>query len=1273
MKPGYIDPTGERGRGTVALKPPFVFREVTARVFPLKANMGRLTDFCDQYLNMDIPDTIVHYTPALPYVYFTVLNYGGMSPTSRAAQHAGWIAQHEVTFTIPLQRWRRDPATGKLKFLDWASVSPFIYVDDAMSQTTGREVYGWPKVLAHIDADTPLWTAHPRAGSRLFTLSTPMFADLYAGEAETPRVLLQVDREPAASYAEFPPNLKCPWSITSVVPNLISSSFSLMGDAIDILGGLRLRGYPPGRSLDSVVSMAGKAGSMAIDTLAGLFGPMLGKPPTPGANDDLDPYHIKVPGALPRLFNNTVNLKQYRDAESPNLACYTALVNSRMGVDRVNQFGLLGDWDLLRGDPSGGYNVRIHRYDSQPVIDALGLEVSALSQQSDGRTIATLKPSFPFWVDVDMYYGTGQVICSRTPSLHDPEDQTSTWWRDETGAEPAPWRGKTAGPAPRVALEFKSPGSFNIALGPASQPVAGPFEFPDVTVQVYPLLADQEKLQDYVNTCWNEPLAAPDGETPSLRFETMGSYVYMLVSVNGDKRGTMWSGSNNLGWWADREVSFCIPLACYRNGELITVALIEPFVYANSGRLAITDHEVNGRNAVVAQIDSPVDVWSTEAGPAGDRRLLLVSTEIIPAAAVGSRAGQQMLIEIDERDVLSDSDEIAWQGIADTWGQDIVDDLKRKSQLAETRKDEVGTVKALALEILAHQAPVNRLTMKQYRDAADIDRACYQAVVLTERSLTQVYDAREIEQRLHIRINRLPGHPIVKALGLKVKCVQSGGGSVWDTLQPIRPFWMRVAVREQLGQTIATVMGTEQTGKTDGRAKPVEAEQRNWHFHRWLPAAPAQQRRRSARPSATESPADVPFFAASGRTRVGASLLDELADGNGQELRDVAASWLRRSLTNQLALLRVSIDALPPENTNAAAKFSKIADAALMRRAEPLCRVTDPEKFRLFCDALSEADATSLAQEIEAALNSATARLKTIVAPRTRQHRPMSDPMTFAFEPWWYSPEWAAYALQQQMKGTGWEAYKDLNEPPGITADDKPLLKDIQTIVKWIMEPTGGDPARWADMISTQAKFAVWNLQVALRWMKDFNADQFQMLAMTLPTNVDRARRHLLLHQPDSQFYALQNQQDEQQAIATMVDTPFDADPTFLLQELANGLLRGVYDWKEPDRWVRKTHQQAGDAVAALGEIQLVLESILSDEWASRSKFLRSNQPYRLGPDDQLVSGKKPAHCVPVRSVGPLGLPTHSWAENAGLGRWPENAADDRETWEFVTLGYKSE
>ena len=87
---------------------------VASRVFPLKANMARLTQFCDQYVNMDIPQDVVHFRPAVPYVYLMVLDYGSMSPASVQAQNVGWVAQHEVGFAVPLERWREEG--GKLVF-----------------------------------------------------------------------------------------------------------------------------------------------------------------------------------------------------------------------------------------------------------------------------------------------------------------------------------------------------------------------------------------------------------------------------------------------------------------------------------------------------------------------------------------------------------------------------------------------------------------------------------------------------------------------------------------------------------------------------------------------------------------------------------------------------------------------------------------------------------------------------------------------------------------------------------------------------------------------------------------------------------------------------------------------------------------------------------------------------------------------------------------------------------------------------------------------------
>ena len=386
-------------------------------------------------------------------------------------------------------------------------------------------------------------------------------------------------------------------------------------------------------------------------------------------------------------------------------------MNSKMGVNRINEAGLLGDPGLLRGDPSGGYTIRLHQYTAHPIIEVLGIEVPGTDEEAEGGPVAILKPTFPIWSDTDLWYGKGELICSRTNYLEKAidgrysEDQIKRGrWIDDTDAGT-----KDAHPAVRelspiiaamgqtdpAAAETKSqsgaetarrpiptesgrtaareeaerartlepaaptPPHYNTSLGAATQPIAGPFHFPDMHVQVYPLLADREKLVAFVDWYLNKTL---DGVQPRQTFKVAGSYVYLVVSVVGDKLGTMWSASNNIGWWAEREVSFCVPVKWYQAGdeidkrtgnkvdELISMAMIEPFVYANSGRAVITDREVNGRASFQADIISPDDAWNSE-GPAGTRKVLHMETEIFSAMNAGQKSAKGTLLEIDEGDV----------------------------------------------------------------------------------------------------------------------------------------------------------------------------------------------------------------------------------------------------------------------------------------------------------------------------------------------------------------------------------------------------------------------------------------------------------------------------------------------------------------------------------------------------------------------------------------------------------------------------------------------
>jgi hypothetical protein len=777
--PAYDDPAGDPRRGALPAQPPFVFRSVTSRVFPLKANIARLTGFCDQYLNMDIPPTIAHFRPSLPYVYLMVLNYGSMAAETVGAQNVGWVSQHEMTFTVPLEWWREEH--GRMVFKDWACVSPFIFVDDEMSLTTGREVYGWPKVKAQVDADVPPWTRNPQSGERLFGLSVPIFPKLFAGRHEVPRVLLQIDRAPPPSYSTFPFDPSNPWNPLTLLADATRAWLGLTQDALDMLWAPRIRGYSGQRGIDSMLAMYEKAGGNMFRLLPDLLWPW--------------PYRDggKQPSAsgAPRLSIQNITLKQFRSVEDPNEACYQALVSSRMGFDRLNQTGLLGDLNLLRGDPSGGFTVRIHRYASQPIIESLGLDVISEYKEDDGaRRVAILRPTLPFWTDVNLHYDKGQVICSRVSGFDSPDDTPPAKWIDEQGDQqdsPARVSGREPVKVP-----------YNTALGAATQPVSGPFTFPDMTTQVFPLLADRQQLDSFVNRYINKLVQPID-----LRFEPCGAYVYMLLNVCDNQLGSMWSSTNNIGWWAEREVSFAVPVKWYYGNQLLGLALLTPFVYASNGRAVITDREVTGRPTVAAKIEHLPDVWLTQSGPVAQRKMLRLTTEMFQAANLGQRGAQHTLLEIDASPILPDHADVAWGEVARTWGEPMVAELKRKSSVSAERRQAVQTAKELSRELLAHRAPFNWINLKQYRDAWHIERACYQAVVLSTRSITGVYDWREIDPPIHVRVHRSPGHPIVETLGLAIKRVESTADGVVDILQPIRPFWMRIGLQEDLGKVIA--------------------------------------------------------------------------------------------------------------------------------------------------------------------------------------------------------------------------------------------------------------------------------------------------------------------------------------------------------------------------------------------------------------------------------------------------------------------------------------
>ena len=802
QKPEFASVTGVEAALTAV--PPFSFHNVTARVFPLAANMTSLRTFCDSYLNMDIPPRIVRFQPFIPYVYLVVLDYGDMTVN---VGHRFWVSQREVSFVVPLERYREED--GRLVFKDLGFVHPFIYVDDEWSLNTGREVYGWPKVFATMDADVNLWTKDPRSRTKLLTLSTGVFPETYANQALTRRTLLEVYAQPELSFAQFPVSALNPLNPFNVLNSALSGSLTLARDVADSLFRLNVRGFEPAHSLDVLGQMFSygldRATGVLPEQLLAQFGGENGGGGSAGS------------ASHPRLTVNNVNLKQFRDAEHPDVPCYQELNYSVMGVTRLNRGGVLGDVRMLGGDLSGGYRVALHRYASQPIIETLGLEVDE-SEPADGVTRSILKPTLPFWLDMEFYYGGGRPLCWRSAQASNKDDK---YWRanrrgdtpvsDEKTPKPSKERPKYLEPDEWRGFHSAVSGGgqvlFNAARGAALQAIPGPFEYPDVTARVFPLLADKTRLWELCHRYLTSTLDDRVLDEDDMTFEPFGTYVYLTVTSFGDQRGAMWSEKNNIGAWKDREVKFHVPVKWYRKGEerleLLSVASISPFSFANTNAHVDSDREITGRRTEKATIETPAGSWLEESGPAADATWLTLCTEVLPALGVGQKAVERTLLEIVNRDVLPPEDITGWRHVAEQWGWTMVKELRRKTDLRRKHEKEFLDLKAASLGILTSRARFNEVVLRQCRDSQDPFHACFQALLLERSEVREIYDVREIEEKVHIAVHLYPSHPIVETLGLRCKKVSSTGASVVQYLQPVRPFWVRFGMAKALARNVA--------------------------------------------------------------------------------------------------------------------------------------------------------------------------------------------------------------------------------------------------------------------------------------------------------------------------------------------------------------------------------------------------------------------------------------------------------------------------------------
>jgi len=779
----------------IPAKPPFIFNGLSSRVFPLRANMDALQRLCNGYLNF-VPESVGRFRASVPYVFLSVLDYGQIAESAGL----GWFAQVEVFFAVPVEWYRK--VEGRWVFHDWATITPFIYVNDNYSVPLGRTVCGFPKVLSKFTAVTSDWIHSPQAPVTLASIETEVFPIDYAGRRLEDRVFLEVVREAPMSNMRVPFDPRSPVAPWTVASHLADAAGGYGRDALWLAQALRIfPQVPPGQMSGMLPEMLSR------------MGPAL------------------APGG-PGFVMNSLNLKQFRRADRPSELCYQALTNGPMITSAFNSGGLLGEERTVLGDFSGGHTIRLYEYPTLPIAKTLGLEVHR-RWKGDGVDVAEFKPVLPFWMDVNV---------SLQPSVN-------LAWRTEQGV----WKDGGGNPLPpdtqpgASAARPPAPPPFNPALASAVEAITGPFLYTGTTIRVLPLLASKDKLQAFLDESINQALGRPvlpaqglDGEPAAVgvRLRVWArppapvnpgppiggnlAYVYMAST----SFASVTSATNNVGDWAKYELAFLVPVVWERQEDpqdsgsaWVTegVGVVPAYFFVDDGIAAASRYEMQGINARTADFVRPESVWLSDDNNQDQPRqtLLRMDAEVWAALEAGQQAKVQPVVEIVQNEVNAGLGKLGTEAAPFRWAEDLRLELGTKKGIKQAYPGYTRLARALALELLGNEAPLAMYSLKQFRDAVNPDRACYQSLVRVSRSLREVVDICEIEETLAVRIHDYPNLAIAASLGLHTTVLDDGGAGVLYSAQAIRPFYVRGTLLEPLGEQLMWRAGEPQWAVSD--------------------------------------------------------------------------------------------------------------------------------------------------------------------------------------------------------------------------------------------------------------------------------------------------------------------------------------------------------------------------------------------------------------------------------------------------------------------------
>jgi hypothetical protein len=260
---------------------------------------------------------------------------------------------------------------------------------------------------------------------------------------------------------------------------------------------------------------------------------------------------------------------------------------------------------------------------------------------------------------------------------------------------------------------------------------------------VFMLDIDADAAQAFVDAQLNAPAKG------SVKYSVLGGTA-MLSFLKAQK---LFSGGEAIGWLPDGECAFWLPLVAWGEGILPRLTFWMPYIVIDSCSGMVTGRDVWGFLKETGTVDGP-SITQPDAP-------FVATATIFEKLAFDTPGKIAPLVSVERGAPGEEARSEAWTSHGEAW-QRIVHELTHGAGVLIARALEASI--DLAVHIFEPKVPL--VNLKQFRDAEDPTRACYQALVEGPCTLKAIHGGGFYWGRSTVKITACESHQIARDLGL---------------------------------------------------------------------------------------------------------------------------------------------------------------------------------------------------------------------------------------------------------------------------------------------------------------------------------------------------------------------------------------------------------------------------------------------------------------------------------------------------------------------------